>query len=279
MKNILSVDLESWVHFRAFVLKDKSLQTTRARKTQDNNYLRSAIDHLLNLLDKYHQTATFFVVAEVYDWYPESIQEIQKRGHELGFHSYDHPLIYSRKILDEQFQKSNSFLNRFHPIGFRAPRIFITVDALASLKEHGFIYSSSTYDDGRVRAIKGIDEIPVSAMPRKWAYDRRAELPQALNFRLLFRKLPFGSGLFVAIFGSKISYFIDSFNRRGLPAVLLVHPWQLYGHKKLRGVGFWLELLRCNPFYLPYTRNICSDFEKLLARYQFASFQECFYGY
>lgn len=279
MKNILSIDLESWAHFRAVVLRDKSLRTSLDRKRWDNYYLPSAINHLLNLLDKHHQKATFFIVAEVYEWYPESIHEIQERGHEVGFHSYDHTLVCNRKILDEQIQKSSHFLNRFHPIGFRAPQIFITPDSLACLREHGFIYSSSTYDDGHKRTINGIEEIPVSASPWRRGHDRQADLPQALNFRLLSRKIPFGNGGFIALFGSKISFFIDSFNRRGLPAVLFIHPWQLYAHKKVRGAYLGLELLIRNPFYLPYPKNILTSFEKLLKRYQFTSFQEYFYGY
>jgi hypothetical protein len=279
MKNILSIDLESWAHFRADILKDKALATSLARKAWDDHYLPSALDQLLHLLDKYDQKATFFVVAEVFDWYPESIVEIQKRGHEVGFHTYDHPLLRNREIMDEQLRKSADFLRRFHPIGFRAPAIYITSDSLASLKEHGFIYSSSSYDDGPKRTIQGIEEIPVSALSWRRGHQGPPQLPQAFSLRLLSRMIPFGNGGFVAIMGSRISHFIDSFNRKGLAAVLFIHPWQLYEHKKIRKVCLDLELLMRNPLYVPYTRNILTHFERLLQRYQFTSFQECFYGH
>jgi peptidoglycan/xylan/chitin deacetylase (PgdA/CDA1 family) len=190
MKNILSIDLESWAHFRADILKDKALATSLARKAWDDHYLPSALDQLLHLLDKYDQKATFFVVAEVFDWYPESIVEIQKRGHEVGFHTYDHPLLRNREIMDEQLRKSADFLRRFHPIGFRAPAIYITSDSLASLKEHGFIYSSSSYDDGPKRTIQGIEEIPVSALSWRPGHQGPPQLPQAFSLRLLSRMIP-----------------------------------------------------------------------------------------
>ena len=45
---------------------------------------------ILDLLDQYNAKATFFLVGIWVDKYPELVQEIAKRGHEIGNHSDSH---------------------------------------------------------------------------------------------------------------------------------------------------------------------------------------------
>lgn len=279
MNNILSIDLESWIHFYLDALKKNNLLSSSEKKIMDGGHICEATEKILDLLDKYQSRATFFVVSEIYDWYPNLIEEIRKRGHEIGYHTYDHAVLSSRKILDEQLKKSKLFIENFHPIGFRAPRIFITEDSLTFLKEHGFVYSSSTYDEREKRLIAGMEEIAVSTVAfRHVRAGFNNKLPQHLTFRLITQKIPFGSGLFISLFGHKISYFINSFNRKGAPVVLFFHPWQLFKHKNIKGINFTLKLLRNNPLCLPYLRNLLPTFNKLLKTYKFISFKEYYYG-
>ena len=46
---------------------------------------------LLDILDLYNAKATFFVVGQRAAQYPELTQQIAKRGHVVGCHSWDHP--------------------------------------------------------------------------------------------------------------------------------------------------------------------------------------------
>lgn len=48
------------------------------------------IDSILKTLDKYNCRATFFVVGEWAEKYPESLKKISAHGHEIGNHSYNH---------------------------------------------------------------------------------------------------------------------------------------------------------------------------------------------
>lgn len=48
------------------------------------------IDTILDTLDKYKCPATFFVVGDWVEKYPESLKKIKERGHEIGNHSYNH---------------------------------------------------------------------------------------------------------------------------------------------------------------------------------------------
>ena len=274
MKNILSIDLESWVHFHGDALGIKrSRFSSSERKSIDNHYIPDVTNQILNLLDEYNQKATFFIIGELYDWYPSTIEDIESRGHEIGYHTQTHRLLRNKEILEEELKKSSAFLRRFNPAGFRAPEIFITRDSFACLKKYGFKYSSSSYSGHGITNIDGIDEIPVSAFCFKENDVSDQHLPKNLTIKMLFKQIPFGSGIFISLFGSKISYFIDSLNMKGVPAILFFHPWQLYTHKQITKPSFRLKLLSCNPLCLPYTINIKKAIEKLFNRHSFLSFR------
>lgn len=279
MNNILSIDLESWIHFYFDVLKERNFLSTEDKKNMDDNYICEVTEKILDLLDKYQSRATFFVVSEIYDWYPNLIDKIQRRGHEIGYHTYDHSILFNNQILKEQFEKSRVFIKNFRPIGFRAPQIFITEDSLLFLKKNGFLYSSSTYNEREKRLIAGMAEIAVSTVSFRGPIGKEYNnnLPQNLTFRLISQKIPFGSGLFISLLGTKITYLINSFNQRGRPVVIFFHPWQLFKHKKIKGFNFTIKLLRNNPLCLPYLRNSLSTFNKLLETYKFVSFKEYYY--
>ena len=48
------------------------------------------IDSILDTLDKYDCKATFFVVGDWVEKYPDALRKISERGHEIGNHSYNH---------------------------------------------------------------------------------------------------------------------------------------------------------------------------------------------
>ena len=58
---------------------------------------------ILDLLDRYNAKATFFLVGIWVDKYPELVQEIAKRGHEIGNHSDSH--AHFTQISDAQIRQ------------------------------------------------------------------------------------------------------------------------------------------------------------------------------
>lgn len=61
-------------------------------------------EELIEILSKYDVKATFFLVGEWVDKYPESVQELWDAGMEIGNHSNDHPHmaeLSEKKIRDE----------------------------------------------------------------------------------------------------------------------------------------------------------------------------------
>jgi len=58
--------------------------------TFDDGPVPEVTPWVLNLLDSYKVKATFFMVGENAAKYPELMQEVQKRGHGIGNHSFNH---------------------------------------------------------------------------------------------------------------------------------------------------------------------------------------------
>ncbi|MDP3735406.1 MAG: polysaccharide deacetylase family protein [bacterium] len=277
MKNILSIDTESWIHFYEDALKIKKTSSDE-RKIMDDGYIRHAIEKILDVLDEFEQKATFFIVAEIYDWHPRAVEEIQNRGHEIAYHTHTHPLLTKAAILERELVLSKKFIKKFNPKGFRAPLMYLPPDSWRYLKKYGFKYSSSTYDAYAVFNYEGIDEIPVSIVAYRKASVSK-ELPKNLTMSLLLRSIPIGSGLFMALLKARgTSYFIRKLNERGIPAILFIHPWQLYETKEIASIPFKMKLLLKNPFCLPYTSNIQKMARTLLQAHTFTSFQDYYYG-
>ena len=81
---------------------------------------------LLDLLEKHHVSASFFVTGERALRFGELIGEILKRGHDIGNHSYHHdPLLMLRRssTVIREIESTQSLLRRFgiEPVAFRPP--------------------------------------------------------------------------------------------------------------------------------------------------------------
>ena len=81
---------------------------------------------ILNTLDKYNVKATFFLVGFWVDKYPHQVEEIFKRGHEIGNHSTTHPHMtqLSREKIAEELSitdKKITEITNVKPRAFRAP--------------------------------------------------------------------------------------------------------------------------------------------------------------
>lgn len=242
MENYLSIDLESWAY--PDIPEFLSL-TSAERKKLDNGYVQRSVEVILKMLDKHNTKITFFIIAQLYDWYPETIEMIAREGHEIGYHTYTHDLLRSEDILKNSLQKSTAFLEKFKPKGFRAPAILMQKSYLKTLAAHGFTYDSSVYGDYKTKEIiDGVTEIPVS----------------------VFSKAPIGSGYFMGLLGNRIQWFYNKINATQTPVVCFIHNWQIV---KPREATFpTRSYLLTHPHYFPYNLEIPNTFEHLLNNFQ-----------
>lgn len=99
-------------------------------------------EQLINILDKYNVKATFFVVGDWVDKYPESVKQLSDAGHEVMNHSNKHPHmpeLSKDKMRDELTQCNNKIeaITGVKPILFRAPYGDYNNEVIQTVRECG----------------------------------------------------------------------------------------------------------------------------------------------
>ncbi len=99
-------------------------------------------DDLIDILGKYNVKATFFVVGEWVDKYPESVKALSDAGHEIMNHSNTHP--HMTKLSEEKMQQELIECNKkienitgIKPILFRAPYGDYNDTVIQTMRENG----------------------------------------------------------------------------------------------------------------------------------------------
>ncbi|CAB1252132.1 Peptidoglycan-N-acetylmuramic acid deacetylase PdaA [Clostridiaceae bacterium BL-3] len=100
-------------------------------------------EKILDLLDKYDIKATFFVVGDWVDKNPVKLEEIYKRGHEIGNHSNRHPNMtkISREKIIEDININEAKIRSITGAGtelFRCPEGAYNDRVIDLVKESGY---------------------------------------------------------------------------------------------------------------------------------------------
>lgn len=259
--NVLSIDLESWVH-KYHIEEDMA-----SKKRKDSGYIREATNEILDILEGYGINTTFFIISEVFEWYPDLIYTIRDKGHELGFHTHTHRILVKKDYLVEELKAGKDFIEEFDVKGFRAPQAYMRSDYLPILRDWGFTYDSSIYSKFQLfEPMDGLLEAPISTYPisRK---EVDITFPRNLTFGLMAREIPFGSGYYIGLLGFGVSWFINRVNKRNIPASLFMHPWQIRALPDMRGGYKGSPPNRVKM--LPYSINRKASFDRLLQSHTF----------
>lgn len=89
---ILTFDIEDWFH-----ILDNSSTRAEGDWTQYASRIERNVEHILEVLGRHKQKATFFCLGWVARRHPKVLQIICEEGHELGSHSDSHQLVYEQK--------------------------------------------------------------------------------------------------------------------------------------------------------------------------------------
>ncbi|HEY0674223.1 MAG TPA: XrtA system polysaccharide deacetylase [Longimicrobiales bacterium] len=195
--------------------------------------VRASTEALLDLLDAKQMRGTFFVLGWIAERYPALVREIEQRGHEVASHGTDHrrvtfltPAEFRTSVRD-----SKSILEQVTGqkiLGYRAPSFSIVSGrewALDILAEEGYAYDSSLYPVRR----SGYGYTAARPHP----YVIRTESGRLLEFppatlQMFGAKLPAGGGAYLRLLpGSLIRSALKQAERRGYPATLYIHPWEV----------------------------------------------------
>ncbi|MBO5478098.1 MAG: polysaccharide deacetylase family protein [Clostridia bacterium] len=61
--------------------------------TFDDGPHKTNTQQILNILSKYNAKATFFMLGQNVEYYPNVVKEVANQGHEIGIHTWSHPQL------------------------------------------------------------------------------------------------------------------------------------------------------------------------------------------
>jgi polysaccharide deacetylase family protein (PEP-CTERM system associated) len=222
---ILSVDFEDWnqlVRRRVGAAGWDTRCGALARQTAT----------LLDALESLGVHATFFLLGLTARRYPDLVEEVAARGHEIACHGFAHRRVYDgrREDLRSDVQRSLDVIAELtgrQPLGYRAPAFSINRNtrwAYDVLAELGFAYDSSQYDSPRVP--DRLRPVPDAPFPLALSSGRTLwELPIAV-WRVGSRSLPIGGGAYWRVLPGRVLLRGLASAARSGPATLYLHPYE-----------------------------------------------------
>ncbi|MCM3690841.1 polysaccharide deacetylase family protein [Neobacillus niacini] len=84
------------------------------------------VDQILPLLNKYKAKATFFLIGNDIEKYPEEAKKLVEAGHQIGNHTYSHErmVLKSPSFIKEEIEKTDRLIRKYgykSEIDFRPP--------------------------------------------------------------------------------------------------------------------------------------------------------------
>ena len=276
---IFSIDLDEWYHGRWATGSANSRWENTQEFFQDyyqsNKPIGEIIEptrKILNLLRKENVKATFFVLGEIAQWYPDLVIEISRQGHEIACHGMYHrdltltsaqefskELVQARKILEE--------LTGRPVIGFRAPNLVITQWLPKVLIEQGFVYDSSVCPAREIQGkYKGQSQAPLNpyrVAKNSLCLKGKANLIEIPIPTFPLLKLPGAVSIASRIFGwtwTRIT--LDNALKTGAASYYL-HPYEFKESPKLENMTLYQRIFwwRTGPF-------MEKTFQKFLKKYR-----------
>jgi polysaccharide deacetylase family protein (PEP-CTERM system associated) len=239
MVNILTIDVEDYFMVSAFSDAIGVHQWENYESRIKNNTLRT-----LDIIDKYSIKGTFFILGWVAERYPWIVKEIDRRGHEVACHSYDHRLVYTMtpEEFREDTRKAKAIIEGIlgkEISGYRAPSYSITESSIWALKilsEEGFKYDSSIFPIRHDRyGFPEYSRFPI--MVETGADGKILEIPLS-TIKVFGENLPVGGGGYLRMYPLWLTrYAIRELNEKEKrSAIVYVHPWELDPDQpKMRG--------------------------------------------
>lgn len=225
----LTIDVEEYFHPTA-------LEGWIPRSEWDLLPRRSGvlIPRILEILHGRGVRGTFFTLGWLAKREPETVRAIAAAGHEIASHGWGHQKVNTlgAEAFRDDLRRSRETLEDLtgEPVvGYRAPSFSIvpgTEWALDVLLEEGFLYDSSMYP---IRVHPGYGYPSVEPDPHILHRNggRLVEIPPA-TLRVGSLLLPAAGGAYLRFFPvALLKRAMGSARRRGAPATLYVHPWEM----------------------------------------------------
>ena len=282
MPNAFSIDVEDGI---SIAMRDQF-----GTKVPQTNRVVVQTQKILELLAASNTKATFFVLGAVAETFPELVREINRDGHEIGVHGYNHIVFSQMKPGQARMEviRAKQLLEEITGnavIGHRAPCFSVTEStawALDVLLEAGFHYDSSimpcsgigygwpgqSLDIGRINTPQGrsIIEVPLTVAT---VFGRKFPALGGSYFRLL----PYGICRRVLEKVEKVR-----------PAIVYLHPYELdserypdYYFEQMKKSSL-LTQIRMRSFWIR-RGSLAERYSRLLAEHDFCPIRDLVSGW
>lgn len=227
-----TVDVEEYFQVSA-------LESRVSRRDWDGleSRVRASVEQVLRLLSEHGAGATFFVLGWVAARHPDLVHSIDRAGHEVASHGWDHRRVtqQTQEAFRDSVRRTKDLLEDLTGktvLGYRAPTFSIVPGrewALDTLIEEGHRYDSSLFPIWR----PGYG-YPSGKRDPHWISrppGRLVEIPPA-TLRVWGVNLPAGGGAYFRLLPYALfrAAFRDH-ERRGVPATFYMHPWEIDHHQ------------------------------------------------
>ena len=226
--NLLTFDIEDWYHAN---YDGVDLAADRSGES----HFRANMELLLQICSEAGCKATFFVLGQIGERYPETVREIVRAGHEVASHGYGHQLAY-RQSYDEfkaDVKKSAEILQALTGEavwGYRAPSWSIVrrnYHFLAALEELGLQYDASIFPVKTF--LYGIPDAPTE-IHHPTVNGRQLnllEVPMSVT-RIGGRNIGYSGGFYFRLLPTwLIKKLIRAGNAAGRHSIVYLHPREL----------------------------------------------------
>ena len=225
---LITIDLEDW-----FQVENLKPSISHSEWHAKEYRLERNTQRLLDLFDRFHVNATFFVLGWNAERAPGLVREIHMRGHEIASHGHNHRLSQEQTFaeLRRDFFQSKAILEEIiaQPVlGYRAPSFSVSGPLLTLLKEADFLYDSS-YNSFSLNVRHGSLDLP-AIHRNKAAFQLSSSLWELPVSNLFLGKwaLPWGGGAYFRL----IPWFLFKRGIKNIAThkeayVFYFHPWEI----------------------------------------------------
>lgn len=266
---ILCIDLDEWYHAR-WASGSKKARWQRLEDLFRDYYhsdrpsgeVKRPTKFILKTLKDRKIKATFFILGEVAQWYPDLVKAIAKDGHEIACHGMHHQdlTIIGKYRFAQELSESRQILEKLSGqkvMGFRAPNLVVTKWLTEVLIDQGFKYDSSICPGRSIQGkYQGQSQLPLN--PYRMGDFWEIPIP---TFPIL--KLPGAVSIASRIFGfSWTTVTLENALRTGA-ACYYAHPYEFNPPPRLNNLS-----LREKVFMRRMGSPMEKIFKQLLAKYQ-----------
>jgi peptidoglycan/xylan/chitin deacetylase (PgdA/CDA1 family) len=265
-KIAFSVDLDDWYHTPLISGADFSPYDTVDDFFRDWNerfdYVTEPSMVLLDLMEEFGVKATFFVIADEVERYPELMKRLKQSDHEIAHHSLHHTIPFNTKTKlqtqtndewEDEFVRAKQILTDYFQtdiIGYRAPGAYFADWMVPILINHGIQYDSSVVSNSVYnKSNRDLDHFPKTPFWLDKNFNISVQDKQSLlEIPWVSRQfgnfyLPGGGAFFFRLFGYR--YFKKMYQQHLKlgDGVFYIHSLDLSNEK------FPLSNFRNRPFY------------------------------